>query len=126
RASDRAGNAGATYERSFVGGSLSQSNVKPGDTITVTGVGFAEGETVSIELRSEPVALGTAVADADGAFRAIVTVPDDTAEGAHHIVLTGENADSSIALALTVDADTVILPGGLATTGAEITQTLTL
>ncbi|MGO2521022.1 MAG: family 78 glycoside hydrolase catalytic domain [Microbacterium sp.] len=126
RASDHAGNAGATYERSFVGGSLSQSHAKPGDAITVSGVGFAEGETVSIELRSEPVALGIAVADASGAFSASVTVPEDTAEGAHHIVLTGENPDASIALALTIDADTVILPGGLATTGVEIAQTLTL
>ena len=125
RASDNAGNVGAVAARDFVGGSLSQSSVRPGDTIMVSGVGFTAGESVSIELHSEPVALATAVADTDGAFSTRVTVPENTAEGAHHIVLTGESPEASIALAVTVDADTVILPGGLATTGAEVAQTLT-
>lgn len=126
RASDHAGNVGAAAERVFVGGTLSQSSVRPGDTITVSGLGFTEGENVSLELRSEPVALATAVADGDGGFSVRVTVPDNTTEGAHHIVLTGESPEASIALALMVDADTVILPGGLATTGADIAQALTL
>ncbi|WP_022891046.1 family 78 glycoside hydrolase catalytic domain [Agromyces subbeticus] len=126
RASDVAGNVGAAGTRTVVGGSLSQAAAKPGDTITVTGEGFAPGETVTIELRSEPVRLGQAVADDAGAFSTSVTIPSDTATGEHHIVLTGEDPESTISFAITVDPDTVILPGGIATTGAVVAPALTL
>lgn len=126
RATDNAGNLGVVAGRSVIGGSISQANAKPGDTITVSGEGFASGEAVRVELRSQPVLLEEAVADADGAFSVSVTIPRDTAEGAHKIVLTGENPESTIGFALTVDADTVILPGGIATTGAVMTPVLLL
>lgn len=92
----------------------------------MTGEGFAPGETVAIELRSEPVRLGEAVADDSGAFSIAVTIPSDTATGEHHVVLTGEDPESTISFAITVDPDTVILPGGIATTGAVVAPVLTL
>ncbi|HET8780733.1 MAG TPA: hypothetical protein VFM66_11715, partial [Agromyces sp.] len=126
RASDLAGNVGPVGTRTVVGGSLSQADVKPGDAVTVAGEGFAPGETVTIELRSQAVRLGEAVADDTGAFSAAVTIPSDTAKGEHHVVLTGESPESTISLAITVDPDTVILPGGIATTGAVVAPVLTV
>jgi hypothetical protein len=126
RASDLAGNVGQVGMRAVVGGSISQADVKPGDTITVTGEGFAPGESVTIDLRSQSVRLGEAVADDTGAFSTSVTIPRDTATGEHHVVLTGENPESTISFTITVDPDTVILPGGIATTGAVVAPVLTL
>ncbi|MDQ2660676.1 MAG: family 78 glycoside hydrolase catalytic domain [Actinomycetota bacterium] len=126
RASDLAGNVGQVGMRAVVGGSISQADVKPGDTITVTGEGFAPGESVTIDLRSQSVRLGEAVADDTGAFSTSVTIPSDTATGEHHVVLTGENPESTISFTITVDPDTVILPGGIATTGAVVAPVLTL
>ncbi|PJJ61889.1 OmpL47-type beta-barrel domain-containing protein [Compostimonas suwonensis] len=87
RAADAAGNTGAVEELGFGGAELSRDSVTAGDPVTVTGRGFAPGALVSFTLESEPVAIGTAVADAQGAFSQAVTIPADTLTGDHHVVV---------------------------------------
>ena len=120
----------ATASLVLVGGLLAVG----GSANAATGSSTLDAATLKTDSTTSPLGITTftpsfswqAVADADGAVTATVTVPENTAEGAHRIVLAGENPDASIAVALTIDVDTVILPGGLATAGVEIAQTLTL
>jgi MFS family permease len=75
------------------------NNVHPGDTFTVTGSGLPPGSTVSGELHSKAVSIGSAVVQPDGTFSLPVTVPADFPAGAHTIVMTltppGSSAVSS-------------------------------
>jgi len=64
------------------------NNVHPGDTFTVSGTGLPPGSTVSGELHSKAVSIGSAVVQPDGTFSLPVTVPADFPAGAHTIVMT--------------------------------------
>ncbi len=64
------------------------NNVHPGDTFTVSGSGLPPGSTVSGELHSKAVSIGSAVVQPDGTFTLPVTVPADFPAGAHTIVMT--------------------------------------
>ena len=68
---------------------LSAATARPGAPLTVSAAGFVPGETVVVVLHSEPVVLGTAVADDDGAIRLLTTVPAGTALGDHRIEAVG-------------------------------------
>ncbi|MDZ8170778.1 alpha/beta hydrolase [Microbacterium xanthum] len=74
-----------------------------GASLTVSGSGFVSGESVTIELRSDPVVLAEVSADDAGAFTRSVTIPADTTPGAHTVVATGESGRSA-SIALTVAA----------------------
>ncbi|WP_146115407.1 NPCBM/NEW2 domain-containing protein [Microbacterium sp. MYb62] len=93
--------------------SLSASAVDAGETVQVSGSGFAAGESVRIELHSDPVLLTTVEADAAGAFAATVRIPADTATGPHRIVVTSASGITAEA-ALTVGAASggATTPGG--------------
>jgi MFS family permease len=64
------------------------NNVHPGDTFTVSGTGLPPGATVSGELHSKTVSIGSAVVQPDGSFTLPVTVPSDFPAGAHELVMT--------------------------------------
>lgn len=111
RVTDAAGHTSDVTDTQLVGGTLSEEGVKPGDTVEVTGTGFAADESVAIEMHSgEPVLLATVITDADGAFTETVTVPKDAALGEHEIVLRGAESGSEVHLAFTVSADGTV-PG---------------
>lgn len=61
----------------------------PGQQMELVATGFAPGETVAFYLHSDPVLLGTAVADAEGVARLLVTLPADAPAGAHTVIATG-------------------------------------
>ncbi|WP_168216920.1 Ig-like domain repeat protein [Cellulomonas sp. Y8] len=63
----------------------SAARTAPGAAITVSASGYLAGEVVAFYLHSDPVFLGTAVADAAGVATLTVTVPADAPVGAHHI-----------------------------------------
>lgn len=87
------------------------ASVVAGSSVIVSGTGFAADAALKIELRSTPVQVGTATADAAGAFRAAVTIPADTAAGAHSIVvIDSAGVETSVALAVTA-APVVEQPG---------------
>jgi hypothetical protein len=63
-----------------------------GDTITVSGSGFAPDSDVTVSLRSDPVTLGVAHTDAAGNFTATFAIPAGTAAGDHLLVFVGFDA----------------------------------
>ncbi|MGW9021846.1 Ig-like domain-containing protein [Leucobacter chromiiresistens] len=87
---DEAGNESITWVR--VGGpaiALSANEVRPTEQLTITGTGFLPEETVSAEVHSQPVSLGSAAADAEGTVVFTFDVPADFALGAHTALLNG-------------------------------------
>jgi LPXTG-motif cell wall-anchored protein len=114
---------------------LSAGSIRAGKDITVSGTGFAPGATIAFELHSDPIALGTLTADADGVLQGTLRIPATAPAGAHTLVaLSGSTVLASTALTVTAAAGTggqtgggVASPGGgaatpggqLATTGAD-------
>ncbi|MCA2214102.1 DUF7933 domain-containing protein [Jidongwangia harbinensis] len=103
------------------------TRAEPGQDITFVGTGFAPFSTVLITIYSEPVLLGTAITDAAGDFRKLVTVPANLAAGAHTAVAQGVAPDGTaraMALDITVQADGG--GGGLPVTGPGVATLLLL
>jgi len=75
---------------------------------TVSGAGFAPG-SVALSLQSDPVALGSATADAAGNFSTTVTLPSGLS-GAHTIVATQGTVTASASV-------TIDCPGAGGSTG---------
>lgn len=65
----------------------------PGGEIVVRGSGFAAETEYGIELRSAPVSLGAARADAAGSFELRATIPAATEPGAHTLAAVLGGAD---------------------------------
>jgi len=109
---------------------LGAASVKAGGTVTVSGSGFAEGAELRLELRSDPVQLGTATAAADGSFQRTVTIPANTPAGAHTLaVILPDGTEVTAAITVTAapgggvvapgDGSGGVSDGDLATTGAD-------
>jgi hypothetical protein len=64
------------------------TDLHPGDTITVTGLGLPAGTTLDVVLHSTPTDLGTVVAAADGTFTQTDTIPQGIDIGPHTIIVT--------------------------------------
>nr|WP_232842363.1 Ig-like domain-containing protein [Terrimesophilobacter mesophilus] len=60
----------------------------PGQNVTLTGSDLPAGATVSAELHSTPVDLGTAMVRDDGTFTLNTVIPSTVEPGAHHYVVT--------------------------------------
>lgn len=104
----------------------STSSAAPGTEIELVARDFQPGETVVFFLHSEPVLLGTAVADADGVARLTVALPTDVPAGDHHVRATGGTSGRSAEIALAIGtatpvANPVAAPAAteLATTGSS-------
>ena len=93
---------------------LSASTIQAGSTVTVDATGLTPGERVSFALHSDPVDMGAAIADDDGAVSLTWKVPTGTPAGAHEVVMTRADT-TTIAVPLTVTAAAV--PGGDPGTG---------
>jgi hypothetical protein len=89
--------------------SVSTTNPAVGGTLTVSGSGYAAGETVNLTLESASVSLGSAVANASGDFTTSVTLPSGFS-GQHTIVGTGATSGES--------ASVVICIGSCGTSGS--------
>ncbi|WP_153359220.1 hypothetical protein [Modestobacter roseus] len=85
-----------------------------GEKVTVTGKDFLPGSVVELVAYSTPVSLGQAVVLSDGTFTAEVTLPEDMANGTHHLVASGVDVNGD-PRTLVVE---VTVSGGVAT--AEI------
>jgi LPXTG-motif cell wall-anchored protein len=72
------------------------TNVSPGDSIAVTATGFAPGSNVVITLESDPVNLGSYVADSAGRIATSIVVPADFPAGNHTIKLTGTSVAGAV------------------------------
>ncbi|GEM_PF-6348206 len=104
------------------------SSPGPGGSLTVTGNNFRAGEEITVELYSDPVAVGQTNADSTGSFSIVVTIPTDVTPGSHSIVANGSSGDSAnTAIVVTgtiVSVTAKIVPAasksGLPLTGANI------
>jgi hypothetical protein len=76
----------ATWSFSVFG--IDLGDVHPGDHFTVTGTQLPPGATVSGELHSVAVPVGSTRVAADGTFTLPVTVPADFSPGTHELVMT--------------------------------------
>ncbi|WP_404434086.1 hypothetical protein LG299_05980 [Microbacterium lacus] len=97
-----------------------QSEVAPGATQSATASGFAPGETVSAVLYSDPVDVGTFIADSEGAVDLQFIVPSSTPAGEHRLVLTGQTSTAVAEGSFTVaSASPAAILGALASTGTD-------
>lgn len=82
------------------------STVKPGDSVTVKGSGFAPDEKVTITLDTTPSVKQDVTADGKGDLEASITVPSAAAPGDHTITAVGATSDVPAGAAVTVSGST--------------------
>ncbi|PCE15059.1 hypothetical protein AUC47_14835 [Microbacterium sp. SZ1] len=104
---------------------LTASSVRAGGDITVSGSGFAPGEVVAFELRSDPIALGSLTADQSGRLGGTLRIPASAPAGAHTLVALGAGAtvQASIAIQVTAAAATGAAVTGPATAADRLADT---
>jgi hypothetical protein len=112
---------------------VAPSSAVPGATVSVTSTGWSPGAAVAVSLHSDPIDLGTLVADATGRVSGAVTVPLAATVGVHQVVLSGLGANGQV---LTASAGfTVLAPlqlasptspsaGSLPVTGTDVRSLL--
>lgn len=105
---------------------LEKSSVKIGESIEIVGTGFTAGHEISAVLHSDPITIGTAVADERGVVRFSYTIPATTPVGSHEIVLTDVATGASAKVPLLVEAATTKKGRGLAKTGADVAGLMAL
>lgn len=86
----------------------STSTLPVGGTITLVARDFLPGETVSFYLHSDPIFLGTAVADANGVATLVVAIPAGAPTGEHHVRATGATSLRTAEIPVTVTAAPVV------------------
>lgn len=87
-----------------------QHKVERGDSVQLTGAGFAPGSIVIITFHSTPTSLGSALVGLNGTFSKVVTIPAGAAAGQHHFVASGTTTTGGSTNLST--AVTVFVPGG--------------
>lgn len=105
---------------------LEKSTAKIGESIEIVGTGFTAGHEISAVLHSDPITIGTAVADERGVVRFSYTIPATTPIGSHEIVLTDVATGASAKAPLLVEAATTKKGRGLAKTGADVAGLMAL
>ncbi len=99
---------------------LSAGSIRAGADITISGTGFAPGETIAFELHSDPIKLGSLRADAGGVLTGTLRIPGSAPAGAHTLVaLSGTTVIASTALTVTAAAGTGGQSGGSASPGGS-------
>lgn len=111
----------ATATTSAATASVAQA--QPGQVVQFSGNGFAPNSAVQVLFLSDPVSLGSAKADKDGAVVVNVTIPARAEVGSHRIVARGVNVaggvhESFVALTVVKAAGSTAPRGALARTGS--------
>jgi hypothetical protein len=81
--------------------SVSTTNPAIGGTLTISGSGWAAGETVILTLESSSFSLGSAIANASGDFSTSVTLPSGVS-GDHTIVARGATSGATASAAICI------------------------
>ncbi len=105
---------------------LSPSSVPQGGQVTVTSTGWKPGSMVQITLNSDPLDVGTAIADQVGAIVHTFTVPSNFLAGVHSVTLTGLDLAGRVQV-LSADLEVTALAGvvnSIAQTGESATGPL--
>lgn len=113
------------------------SGFTPGEQVQLLGSGFGPNEQVQLSIHSQSAVLGTVTTDADGGFRATVTIPADLGPGSH--ILTANSPSTSCSFDPTiatsgqgghqvgvVSANNPTSGSGLASTGFQTATAITL
>lgn len=87
------GTVGSVYPVSDCLAMTSTNFVGLGGSLTVSGDGFKPLSSVSVQLHSTPVSLGTLNSDSSGSVDGAVKIPDSVPVGTHELELSGFNAD---------------------------------
>ncbi|MGO1875963.1 GH92 family glycosyl hydrolase [Agrococcus casei] len=82
---------------------VSPEAVRPGDSVDVTGSGFAPDEQVAVQLGNEEAV--TVQSDSDGAVAASLDVPDDMVDGTVPVTAVGEVSMTEARAEVRVQAD---------------------
>jgi hypothetical protein len=102
----------------------SPQQLAPGQNLVLTGSGFPPGSSLTAQLFSDPVLLGTTTADAAGTYRMVVTVPLGTAPGVHTIRVSAAGttllAETTVVVLAPVTAAQVGNGTILSRTGADV------
>lgn len=85
---------------------VDSTSIERGETLRITGEGFAPSLSIEAEFHSEPAAIGSAVANEDGIVEFEFIVPEDAALGIHEIILMQPESDLSAATTISVVART--------------------
>lgn len=104
-------------------------NVDQGGTIAVEASGFKPGSNVVITLESDPVNLGTFVADSAGRIATNVVVPADFPTGPHTLKLTGTDIAGAVLVlstGITVASRIQVAPTSATTAAPAATSSGTL
>lgn len=75
------------------GMAISPTTVDPGGSLIVASDGWQMGTNVTATIHSDPVLLGSRVADVGGEIAATFVVPASVVPGAHHVQLAGTGTD---------------------------------
>lgn len=110
--------------------STGSSPLARGESFVVTADGFEPGSTVTVTIYSDPIVLGTMVANSVGTASGSFQIPSGLHVGTHTIVAAGTGADGlprSVELSVEVASSTTSgsAPAGLALTGGTIGGMLT-
>lgn len=101
----------------------STARTVPGAPITVTASGYVAGEVVAFYLHSNPIFLGTAIADANGVATLTVNLPADAPVGQHHVRgiggTSGVWAEVPVTLAAATTTASTVATGVTGATGAR-------
>ncbi|PTQ66352.1 hypothetical protein [Celeribacter persicus] len=81
-----------------------RSPIYPGTTATVSGEGFAVGQTVTVE-RGDTVLVDAIKADGEGKFTATFDVPADAVIGVHPVIVKTDAPDSAEVIQVKVSPD---------------------
>ncbi len=106
--------------------SVSATSVAAGGSVTVTGAGFAKGETVNVFLGDRAVA--TVVAATGGTVTATVAIPRLQAPGTYRLQLVGDESGAAAATDLTVTEATwapALTVAATALVGSQLSFTAT-
>ncbi|GAA1822113.1 hypothetical protein [Nesterenkonia flava] len=107
---DSAGDDDESQDPGTVELTVEPGQVAPGVETSLYAEGFEAEEDVTVQLNPE---LGTFPADENGAFTAVVTIPEDTEPGEHTITVTG--AESGLTGSATITVVAPVAPAGAVT-----------
>ena len=107
------------------GATISVDTAKPGDTVAVGGSGFTPNEAVRFTLFSEPMVLGTVIADSNGLASLVFLVPSNTEPGPHTVEMLGLSSGKRLTASLQVTPSTTTTTTSTTTTIAGSTPTTT-
>ncbi len=80
-------------------GTEARGTIKPGQSLTLAGSGFAPGSPVAILTDTDGTLAASVFADEDGRFEAAVVVPDMQPAGTFVLTATGASAEGALQLA---------------------------